>query len=227
MQRLTGLFLAIAKWPIALIALVITPASAVVFFDLLKQASGQGFWTSPFAVGFAASAAFLFVFGKNSFIVFWSTMEHEFTHALFAWCTFVPVRKFMTSDGTTLENGDRTLGEVDLDGSNWLISSAPYFFPTAPVALMAVTWILSARSTVVGAGLLGATTAYSILSTWRETHGGQTDLKNVGFSFAWLFLPGANLIAYSMLLGYQLGGPKEAGLVFTYPLELTRHWVGM
>jgi hypothetical protein len=227
MNRLIRLLLTIGKWPTALLVAAITPASASVLLNLLKQASGQGFWSSPFAVGFGASTAFWFVFGRNPFIVFWSTMEHEFTHALFAWCTFVPVRKFMTSDGTTLENGDRTLGEVQLDGSNWLISSAPYFFPTAPVALMAVTWILSARSTAIGAGLLGATIAYSILSTWRETHRSQTDLQKVGFPFAWLFLPGANLIAYSMLLGYQLGGPKEAGLVLTYPVELTRHWLGV
>jgi hypothetical protein len=57
--------------------------------------------------------------------------------------------------------------------------------------------------------------------------GGQTDFMKVGYPFAWLFLPGANLIAYSMLLGYQLGGPKEAALVLTYPVGLTRHWLGV
>lgn len=227
MNQLIRLILTMGKWPTALVVAAITPASASVFLDLLKQGASQGFWISPFTIGFAASTAFWFVFSRNPFIVFWSTMEHEFTHALFAWCTFVPVRKFMTSDGTTLENGDRTLGEVQLDGSNWLISSAPYFFPTAPVALMAVTWILSARSTAIGAGLLGATIAYSILSTWRETHRGQTDLAEVGFPFAWIFLPGANLLAYSALLGYQLGGPSEAWLSLSYPFTTTLKYLGV
>jgi hypothetical protein len=119
------------------------------------------------------------------------------------------------------------LGDVLTDGGNWLISVSPYFFPTAPALLMILTWMLSARSTVLAGALLGAAMAYSIISKWQETHRGQTDLQVAGFCFCWLFLPGANILAWSVILGYELGGIKEASQALTTPLTITRHWLGV
>jgi len=227
MQRLIGLFLSFVKWPLALLVAVVTPAALIDFVVLCKQIAACSFWKSPFGVGFMVAALFWHFLGRLPFFTFWSTAEHEFTHAIFAWCTFVPVRQFRTTDGTQISSGDRTLGDVLTDGGNWLISVSPYFFPTAPVLLMALTWMLAARSTILGGALLGATTAYSIASTWRETHGGQTDLQVAGFRFCWLFLPGANIVAYSIILGYQLGGLKEGTEALTTPLKVTLQWLGV
>lgn len=76
----------------------------------------------------------------------------------------------------------------------------------------------------VGPRVARGSSSVQLVSTWQETHGEQEGLRNVGFSFSWLFLPGANLLCYGMLLAYELGGPKRA---LVYPIEafdMTREW---
>lgn len=52
---------------------------------------------------------------------------------------------------------------------------------------------------------MGFTLAYHAQSTWHETHAGQTNLKESGWLFCWLFLPAANvlmlLVVHSVLPG--------------------------
>jgi hypothetical protein len=43
------------------------------------------------------------------------------------------------------------------------------------------------------------------ISTWRETHAGQTDLQETGFLFAWMFLPSANLLAAGTVFAFASG----------------------
>ena len=38
---------------------------------------------------------------------------------------------------------------------------------------------------------------------------GQSDLKEVGYFYSFLFLPSANLISYIALLAFVLGGPEK------------------
>lgn len=206
MSKLTSLILAAAKWPVGIVALLLTPSAAVSCWHLLLEAWDRDAWLSPFGLGVVAGAVAWMILRQSRFVSFWSTLEHEFTHALFAWLTFVPVLELRSTDGSGAARGGGSLGHVRLGGSNWLITISPYFFPTAAVVLLVATWLLAAQPTVLARALLGVTIAYSLGSTWQETHVHQSDLKECGFVFAWLFLPGANLICYGSLLAFEIGG---------------------
>jgi hypothetical protein len=223
MRSLTAFLLTVLKWPAAVAFAVMTPACAVAIWQLLHEAWDRQVWATPFGIGFAVTIAAWIVFGRLRILRFWCTMEHELTHAFFAWLTFVRVVELRSTDGT-LETEDNSEGHVHLEGSNWLISISPYFFPTAAAAVLAATWALASQPTQLAHGLLGAAVAFSIASTWQETHGEQEDLRNVGFGFSWLFLPGANLLCYGMLLAYELGGPERALVYPIEALDMTREW---
>ena len=95
---------------------------------------------------------------------------------------------------------------TDKGKGNWLISLAPYFFPTLTVPIVIYLLVVHGATPEWVDTLLGATMAYHITSTWRETHRGQTDLKKVGFIFAFLFLPAANLAFLGAVLAFAHGG---------------------
>jgi hypothetical protein len=226
MTRLVCTVLALIKWPLAIAVAAMTPAGAVAFWALCVEAWDHDAWTNPFGIGFLVACGAWLLLGRLRLVRFWCTLEHELTHALFAWLTLVPVLELRSTDGT-LQSEDNSEGHVRLGGTNWLISIAPYFFPTASAALMVATWALAAQPTLLARGLLGAATAYSMISTWQETHRHQVDLKQVGFGFCWLFLPGANLLCYGMLLANELGGPDRALRYTVGAFEVTRRWAGI
>ncbi len=213
------------KWPIAIAVAVLTPAAAVAFWALLRAAWVAELWASPFAIGFGGMLLFMLVFRRTRFVQFWSTLEHELTHALFAWLTLVPVHELRTTDGSRAARGDSSLGHVSLGGSNWLIVTAPYFFPTASAALLVAIWILAASPTMAARALLGVATAWCVVSTWHETHKGQSDLQKAGLGFSLLFLPGANILCYGMLLANELAGPSGAWAFACSAPEITMEWM--
>ena len=213
------------KWPLAVVVALLTPAAALSTWQLLLQAKGSAFWFSPFALGFAASFLFLLVFHRASFLQLWATIDHEATHAIFAWLTLVRVYGIQATDGYDAASNGGTVGYVALGGSNWLITISPYFFPTASVVLLSLTWVLAAEPTVLASILLGIATAWSIVSTWHETHLGQADLKKVGYAFSFFFLPGANLLCYGVLLANELGGPVATAAFVASAIEITVGWV--
>lgn len=224
MGTLISFILNLLKWPVVITIAGITPAAAIAFWRLLEEAWYRELWASSFGVGFAVISVAWIVLGRLRIVRFCSTMEHELTHVLFAWMTFVRVVELRSTDGT-LETDDNSEGHVHLEGSNWLITMAPYFFPTAAAIILAATWALAARPTELAHGLLGAATAFSIVSTWQETHRYQDDLRTVGFGFSWLFLPGANLLFYGMLLAHELGGPDRTVRFAKSILDVTQVWV--
>jgi hypothetical protein len=145
-----------------------------------------------------------------------STLEHELTHALFALATF----RTVTGLTTSWKSG----GHVTFEGrANWLILTAPYFFPTVSVAVMALAMVTASQFHDTMGAVLGATVAYHVTSTWRETHPGQSDLQRVSLPFACLFLPGANLLGYASVIHFTWGGWIECRGFWTDSLERTLH----
>ncbi|MDE0896383.1 MAG: M50 family metallopeptidase, partial [Planctomycetota bacterium] len=154
----------------------------------------------PFILGFAGYVlGWWLLFRRRGWGSALSTLEHELTHALFALLTFHRVKSIKT----TWRQG----GAMQFEGGgNWLILIAPYFVPTLSLAVLAVMFILDdggARWLHIG---LGATVSYHATSTWRETHREQTDLQEVGFLFAFLFLPAANVLCYGLILAIVAEG---------------------
>jgi hypothetical protein len=210
MSQIVGVVLAFIKWPVALVIALLTPAAAWTLWDLAQEAHAANFWRSPFVLGFGVMLVGMTVCHRARFVQFWATLEHEFTHALFAWLTLVRVTELWTSDGSSTTEGRRAVGLVRLDGSNWLISISPYFFPTAAVVLISATWVLAEVPTSTASLLTGCATGWCVVSTWHETHSGQSDLQNAGWIFSALFLPGANILSYGLILAHEVGGPERA-----------------
>ena len=90
---------------------------------------------------------------------------------------------------------------------NWLIAISPYFFPTLSVVVMLIMLSLDGDALRTAKLVLGVTVAYHATSTYRETHRQQPDLQEVGFRFAWCFLPMANVASFGMILAMARVGP--------------------
>jgi len=163
---------------------------------------------APLTVAPFAAGALLYyllwrtVLGRPGLGSFFTTLEHEFTHALFAWLTLHTV----TGLSVTWRDG----GSVTIRGpGNWLITASPYFFPTLTVILLLVALLLPPASATWFGGLLGLSFCYHLVTNWRQIHRNQLDLQRIGFLFSWLFLPGANLFGYALIIAVSSGGSTE------------------
>ena len=193
-------FINALKWPTGLLALAALPGLALGLVDVGRDVIAAPGALKLFGAGAGLyMAAWFFVFRTRLAGSLFSTFEHELTHAIFAWLTFHRVRGLKA----TWSGG----GHMTFDGQgNWLIYVAPYFFPTLAVPIAVYLYLGAGSAPPWVDMLLGATVAYHMTSTWRETHWEQTDLKEVGFVFALLFLPAANLAFLGALLTFAHGG---------------------
>jgi hypothetical protein len=187
------------KWPTAVLSVIALPAVGLASVKLATKIIAQPVPMFSFLGGAVAYALLWWWFIRHSRITFLQTLEHELTHALFALTTLHRV--------TRLRAAWSRGGHIEFVGSgNWLITAAPYFFPTVCVVLLPICAIVPGLTTWWGDILLGAAFAYHVTSTLRETHPGQSDLKQLGWLFCLAFLPTANLVALGSLLAFAHGG---------------------
>jgi hypothetical protein len=201
--------LTIMKWPVALLFLGFLPASTLLLWHELSQLIQQPLLFKYVSLGFCAYMFVWYLFIRNTSISILSTFEHEITHCIFAWLTFNRV----TGLSATLRSG----GHMKYEGHpNWLLSIAPYFFPTLTFSTLLILSVAWSSESYVGFALVGVTLAYHITSTIQETHHAQTDLQEVGFLFSILFLPTANLFCYSVVLAVLIEGRSGVINCFTH-----------
>ena len=205
------------KWPTAIAAVVVLPGTIQALWQLLGQITNAPAPLYPFLIGFIGYfLAWKFFFRHHFTGSFLSTLEHELTHAIIAIATFHPV----TGISSSWKDG----GKMTYSGKgNWLITIAPYFLPTISVVLALSTIIIPDFLELYIGYALGATIAYHMTSTWRETHRGQTDLQKVGFGFALVFLPAANLVSYGVLIEFYLAGTPGMMTFLIRTIENTQH----
>ena len=190
----------ILKWPVAVAMVLLTlpafKADLMILYDALTiQILG------------------LFFLPLLIMIVIWllvpeiggsalSILEHEVTHMLFAILTFHDPQDINIQRGVG--------GNFIYKGhGNWLISIAPYFFPTSAAFVIACGSLYYFTNQIPPTYywiILGIMTGYHLISTLDEIHLGQIDFKVAGYLFSILFLPGANLITYGFLLSYACYG---------------------
>lgn len=213
--------LAWLKWPIAALAVGLLPGAFAAVFDLTRQILHRPGPLVPFLVGGGLYVILWYLIFRHRLLgTFFSTLEHELTHAIFAWLTWHRV--------TGLRASWYRGGQISIQGgANWLIAIAPYFFPTICFVLVPLLAILPPVASPLASGGMGFAFAYHAVSTRYETHLGQTDLQRVGWLFALLFLPTANLlsmgavvaIAYDGLSGlsaFAASVPREAWQLTTW-----------
>ena len=199
-SRIPNGMLRVIKWPLALVSPILLPFAFMGFWDTgaLKVIFEQQLWVL-YGAGIYL-VGWYFIFRKQFSGSYFSTFEHELTHALFAWMTFHRV------SGLTVTWNEG--GECRYSGGtgNWLITIAPYFFPTLVFIPLIVSLFLEGQHQEVIQGSIGFFIAYHMTSTWRETHPAQTDLQKTGKLFAWMFLPTANVMIYAAVLIYCVSG---------------------
>lgn len=195
-SRQIDLLFRLLKWPAALLALLALPGGLLACGKLLLAILYLPGPLLPFCLGAAGYLALWWlVLRRRVMGSFFSTLEHELTHALFALATFHPVIGIRS----TWSRG----GHIRYRGEgNWLITISPYFFPTVSLLVLAAGLLLSGGARTTADVLLGASVAYHITSTMHETHPGQTDLQKVGLLFCLTFLPAANLISFGVIIAF-------------------------
>lgn len=192
------------RWPAAVLLLLafLPTASACNSLLVAIVKSPAPIW--PFATGLGIYLAAWTLLIRHWRTTWLSTLEHELTHALFALLTFHRV----VGIRTTWRSG----GHIRYIGKgNWLITLAPYFFPTICLLVLPVFALLPVLETQIGDAILGAAFAYHVTSTIRETHLGQSDLRKAGHLFSLMVLPALNLVTHGIVLAWCHGG--NAGLL--------------
>ncbi len=220
------------KWPAAWLAVALTPLFLWALLCLTLRVVFNPLPLLPFALG---TVAFIILWrrwlGKSRTGRFLLTLEHESTHALFALLTLHRIVGFRASVGRG--------GEIKFvpHQGNWLITVAPYFFPTAAMLLFGIAYLLPFPGLPWQSFLLGIALGYHLVSTLRETHRDQTDIQTLGSLFCWMFLPTANLAVIGLLISFAHAGsaglsqwvadvwqPVQAIYAYVTQLNVT-HWL--
>ena len=211
-DRLINIF----KWPIAVLTLLTLPAAILGFGNCVVGAFDESmtfFW-----VGFGCYVALWYsIFCKRIWGSWLSTLEHEFTHAIFAWLTFHRVTDFHTS----WSKG----GHIKYVGGegNWLITISPYFFPLASLLFLTTYLVYPHLFQGYFHLVMGVVIGFQACSSWREVHRNQPDLKTVGWPFVFCFLPTSNLLVYSWFLGV-LQGRTTSDIWGQFYVDVTAHF---
>ncbi len=200
MQSFINTILKFVKWPVAIFcAISVYPMSKALLQMITKTFSADifiNFLMPAFGVmliwgiipGLSGSALTIFA--------------HESTHMLAAILTFHKPKAMSIRDGEG--------GSFSYQGKgNWLITIAPYFFPTFPFLWMLAglwfqyhhqpfpSWYIMAFGFLVG---------YHIVSNFYQIHSEQTDFKKAGYLFSLFFIPGANILLIGYLWSFVLNG---------------------
>ena len=208
MQKIINFLLALLKWPCAIAALfLILPAfktDLMILYNGLTLDVLKWFFLPLVMV----IIVWLLIPGLGG--SFLSILEHETTHMLFAILTFHSPQDINVKRGFG--------GNFIYTGrGNWLISIAPYFFPTSAALVIGAGWLYAFLGQIPPDSywlILGLMTGYHLISTLDEIHLGQTDFKVAGYLFSLLFLPGANLMVYGLLMAYACHGFSGFGIYF-------------
>ena len=208
-HRVSAAIFGVLKWPIAMISTVSVPALALVLLDTLRENISNLQWL---LFGFGTYLIFWRIFLKRLRNRWFSAFEHELTHCIFA----VATGNRVIGMRVTAVKG----GHMQYIGTpSWLIDVAPYFFPTITiVALLILPWVPTVTPDEA-LFIVGITVAYHLTSTWVETHTGQSDLQKAGFIFSPLFLLGANIACFNIVLNVALFG--WVGIVKWYDAVLS------
>ena len=194
------------KWPIAVAMLLFVPFLIEEIPALLAKTLAASFY--PFWGGVLGYLVLWKIFFRR-FGSFLPTLEHELTHAIFAILTGHRVTDFAVRW--------RRGGHIRYTGGegNWWITISPYVFPLFLVISLPIFSFYIHDLPLRGA-LLGMIFGFELVSTWREIHRHQPDLKEVGWFFCAVFLPPALFTVYGSVLYFLC---SDIGALFSWYRE--------
>ena len=180
------------RWPIAVLLVLLILPVASACLSLLTSIVKAPKSIMPFAGGMCLYLMIWTIVFRHWRATWFSSLEHELTHALLAILTFHRVVDIRT----TWRSG----GHIRYAGrGNWLITLSPYFFPTIGLIVLSLFVFLPTRWTHIADAVLGAAHGFHLTSTIRETHFGQADLKQAGYLFSLMALPGLILVTHGLV----------------------------
>lgn len=147
------------------------------------------------AIGFLAGAVIWAAFGRK--LGFFGIFEHEFTHLVFGLLMFQRPKSFYAS---------ARKGHVTSEGSNFIDTLAPYYFPTFSYILLVVFPLLRPSAHLYFYPILGLATGYHLISNVTEFGFRQPDVRRSGAAFSLVFCIFAALLAFGFLAGFVIGG---------------------
>ncbi len=164
---------------------------------------GQALWQLLSGLFRHPTAFFAFLGGNAAFLLiwfiylsrregFWSTLEHELTHALFAVLFLKKIRSLSASR----HRG----GTVTIEGGNAMIALAPYFFPLGALLVLLIKPLVQSQYQMYLNILLGFFYCFHLVHLFREFHPGQPDIQMSGRIFSFLFVAFMNLFFLGIIL---------------------------
>lgn len=162
-----------------------------VLIQIFLQAIKQSTDFLIFLLGILAFTAiwFFYLIRRGNF---WSTLEHELTHALFA-TLFL---KRIHSISASRKRG----GVIAMEGGNSVIALSPYFFPLAAVIVLLIKFLAPIQLNIYFIFLLGVAYQFHLINLIREFHVGQSDIRASGYLFSTLFISFCNLLFLGFIL---------------------------
>jgi len=137
----------------------------------------------------------LFFSGRGSF---WSTLEHEFTHAVFATLFLKRVHSLRAS----IRKG----GSVTMEEGNVVIALAPYAVPLLSLILILLKFIIKSNYSLYINFLIGFTYFNHLKNLIQEFRFGQPDIQISGVFFSSVFILFFNIF-FTGLIFFSL--PEE------------------
>jgi hypothetical protein len=131
---------------------------------------------------------------------FWSTLEHELTHAFFATLFLKKINSLSASR--------RKGGFITIEGGNAIIALSPYFFPLAPLIILFIGLLLPAGFQHYVAFVLGFFYQFHLLNLIKEVHLDQPDLKMSGYLFSVIIILFFNVFFLGIFLAAISGGTQ-------------------
>jgi|GEM_PF-520376 len=182
----------------SLLGLMLLPVLAI---------SAVATWRTVSQIPFLSGSATMLLVGVMAYVVFHVfiyqptaiyVLAHEFTHAIFAVLAGIKVRRIKVA---------ATGGYVELDGSNFIVDLAPYFFPLYSFVIATLFLVFDRIYNLEEYYLffffiLGLTMAFHWLSNWETMKIEQPDLKITGKIFGIVFILIGNLLFLNIILTF-------------------------
>ena len=194
MQLLLNRLINFLKWPIGFLSVLLFIPSCSHLWQVMGYIYEHFSHYSMLFYGFFAYSILWFFWIKHSITGQWfSTLEHELTHSIFAILSFNRV--------VGLHATGYAGGVMHYQGrSNWIITLSPYFVPTLSLIILFFLSLAKTTHLSILLFILGLSIAYHFLATWKSIHYLQTDLVISGWLFVCMFLPTANVLMLLIIL---------------------------
>jgi hypothetical protein len=201
----------IFKFIFSICCIVGTVGFAVAGFNIYKNQPTSNLIEIGIGAGIFTLIWLIFLSRRDSF---WSVVEHELTHAVFALLFFKKVR--------TLNADRRRGGLVRVEGGNFIIALAPYFFPFLSAIIIIIKPIIFSNYQWFLNALLGFTLTFHLLYLLNEFHPSQPDLRENGFIFSLIVVIFFNLFFIGLSLASLPG--QWANMASFIKMGLKESW---